>query len=73
MKAVVIIKYIVSCAKAIIEGLEVVGDNWPTDSPFNALNKVGQAKSQGRASQPTSNKEQQIQGAGKVYNSTGKA
>lgn len=69
MKAVTIIKYIVSCAKAIIEGLEVVGDNWPTDSPFNAKEK----EPQGRQNKSPNNTRKPIQGVGAVYNSASEA
>lgn len=36
MKRVVsIIKFLLDCGKAILEGLEKTGESWPTNNPFN--------------------------------------
>jgi len=70
-----IIKYFVSCAKAITEGLEVVGNNWPTDSPFvNPVNRTqSKGEPSGRASESVSNTAKQVREVVTVHNSTGKA
>lgn len=73
MRIIAIIKYLLACAKAITEGLEVVSDNWPTDSPFGANKTLQSTKSQGREGKQASNKEQQIQGSGALHNSPVKA
>lgn len=73
MRAIAIIKYLLACAKAITEGLEVASDSWPTDSPFGANKGTEGTKSQGRTGKPASHKEQQVQGTGTVHNSPIKA